>query len=149
MARTGDRLARDMDDVNEWNKQIIDEFRANAGQVGGPFEGMPLLILHTTGRKSGQERLNPLVYQPLDGAWAIFASKAGATSHPDWYHNLTADADVSIEVGTETVPVRARVADGDERSRIWETQKANAPQFAEYEQSAGDREIPVVVLDPR
>ena len=149
MARTGDRLARDMDDVNEWNKQIIDEFRANAGQVGGPFEGMPLLILHTTGRKSGQERLNPLVYQPLDGAWAIFASKAGATSHPDWYHNLTADADVSIEVGTETVPVRARVADGDERSRIWETQKSNAPQFAEYEQSAGDREIPVVVLDPR
>ena len=148
MARAAGRLAWGMDDVNEWNKQIIEEFRANAGEVGGPFEGMPLLILHSTGRKSGQERLNPLVYQPVDGAWAIFASKAGATSHPDWYHNLTADGDVSIEVGTDTVAVRARVAQGDERDRLWETQKTNAPQFAEYEQSAGDREIPVVVLEP-
>lgn len=138
-----------MDDVNEWNKQIIEEFRANAGKVGGPFEGMPLLILHSTGRKSGQERLNPLVYQSLDGAWAIFASKAGAPSHPDWYYNVTADADVVIEVGAETRDVRARVAEGDERTRIWEAQKAAAPQFAEYEQSAGGREIPVVVLDPR
>lgn len=138
-----------MDDVNEWNKQIIEEFRANDGKVGGPFEGMPLLILHSTGRKSGKERLNPLVYQPLDGAWAIFASKAGAPSHPDWFHNVTADGDVSIEVGTDTVDVRARVAEGDERTRLWEAQKANAPQFAEYEQSAGDREIPVVVLEPR
>ena len=138
-----------MDDVNEWNKQIIEEFRANAGKVGGPFEGMPLLILHSTGRKSGKERLNPLVFQPIDGSWAIFASKAGAPSNPDWYHNVTADPDVSIEVGTETVAVRARVADGDERARIWEQQKTDAPQFAEYERSAGDREIPVVVLDPR
>lgn len=149
MVGTGIRLVRVMDDVNEWNKQIIEEFRANAGKVGGPFEGMPLLILHSTGRKSGAERLNPLVYQPLDGSYAIFASKAGAPSNPDWFYNVTADADVSIEVGADTVPVRARVAEGDERSRIWETQKSNAPQFAEYEQSAGDREIPVVVLDPR
>lgn len=149
MVRVGDRLAWGMDDVNEWNKQVIEEFRANAGKVGGPFEGMPLLILHSTGRKSGQERLNPLVFQPLDGAWAIFASKAGAPSHPDWYHNVTADADVSIEVGDETVEVRARVAEGDERADIWERQKTQAPQFAEYEQSAGDREIPVVVLEPR
>lgn len=138
-----------MSDVNEWNRSIIEEFRANGGKCGGVFEGAPMLILHTTGRKSGHERLNPLVYQPLDGAWAIFASKAGAPSHPDWFHNLTADADVSIEVGTDTVPVRARVADGDERETIWSTQKANAPQFAEYEQKASGREIPVVVLEPR
>ena len=149
MVRVGDRLAWGMDDVNEWNKQVIEEFRANAGKVGGPFDGMPLLILHSTGRKSGQERLNPLVFQPRDGAWAIFASKAGAPSHPDWYYNVTADADVSIEVGDETVEVRARVAEGDERADIWERQKTQAPQFAEYEQSAGDREIPVVVLEPR
>ena len=149
MARVAGRLALCMDDVNEWNKQIIEEFRANDGKVGGPFEGAPLLILHTTGRTSGQERLNPLMYQRLDGAWAIFGSKAGATSHPDWYHNVTADGDVSIEVGTDTVAVHARVAEGDERTRIWEAQKANVPQFAEYEQSAGTREIPVVVLEPR
>ena len=149
MVREGDRLALGMDDVNEWNRQIIEEFRANDGNVGGPFEGMPLLILHSTGRKSGQERVNPLVYQQLDGAWAIFASKAGAPSHPDWYHNVTADGDVSIEVGTDTVAVAARVAEGDERTRIWETQKTVAPQFAEYETSAGDRKIPVVVLEPR
>jgi len=149
MVGAAGRLAWCMDDVNEWNKQIIEEFRANAGKVGGPFEGMPLLILHSTGRKSGQERLNPLVYQQVDGAWAIFASKAGAPSHPDWYYNVTATADVSIEVGTETLDVRARVAEGDERTRIWEAQKTAAPQFAEYEQSAGDREIPVVVLDSR
>ncbi|MAT06005.1 MAG: nitroreductase family deazaflavin-dependent oxidoreductase [Acidimicrobiaceae bacterium] len=138
-----------MDDVNEWNRQIIEEFRANEGKVGGPFEGMPLSILHSTGRKSGQERLNPLAYQSVEGGWAIFGSKAGATSHPDWYYNVTADADVTIEVGTDTVEARARVAEGDERTRIWETQKANVPTFAEYEQRAGDREIPVVVLEPR
>ncbi|MEZ5298372.1 MAG: nitroreductase/quinone reductase family protein [Ilumatobacteraceae bacterium] len=73
-----------MSDTNDWNQQIIDEFRANDGKVGGMFEGMPMLILHSTGRKSGQERLNPLAYQQLDGAWAIFASKAGAPTHPDW-----------------------------------------------------------------
>ena len=138
-----------MSDTNDWNQQIIDEFRANDGKVGGMFEGMPMLILHSTGRKSGQERLNPLAYQQLDGAWAIFASKAGAPTHPDWYYNLTAGPDVSIEIGTETVDVTARVADGDERTRIWETQKASIPTFAGYEESAGDREIPVIVLEPR
>ncbi len=137
----------DMGNVNDFNQQIIAEFRENEGVVGGMFEGLPLLILHSTGAKSGQERLSPLAYQAVGDSWAIFASKAGAPTNPDWYHNVVANPDASIEVGTETVAVRARVAEGDERTRIFETQKANVPQFAEYEKSAGDREIPVVVLD--
>lgn len=138
-----------MNDINEWNRQIIAEFRANDGVCGGPFEGVPLLILHSTGAKSGLERVNPLVYQQVGDAWAIFASKAGAPSHPDWYHNLVADANAAIEVGTNTVDVRARVADGAERDTIWAAQKAASAQFAEYESAAGGREIPVVVLERR
>ena len=138
-----------MSDVDDWNHRIIAEFRANGGVCGGPFEGTSLLILHSTGAKSGKERLNPLVYQRVGDAWAIFASKAGAPSHPDWYHNLVANPDASIEVGTDTFAVRARVAEGDERTEIWSAQKKAAPQFAEYEQSAGERQIPVVVLEHR
>ena len=139
-----------MSDMNDFNQQIIDEFRANDGVVGGMFEGMPMLILHTTGRKSGKERLNPLAYQQLDdGGWAIFASKGGAPTHPDWYHNIVADPDVSVEFGTETRDVHARVAEGDERDRIWSTQKTNSPGFAEYEEKAQGREIPVIVLNDR
>ena len=136
-----------MSDVNDWNRQIIAEFRANGGKCGGMFEGMPMLILHSTGAKSGLERLNPLVHQQLGDGWAIFASKAGAPTNPDWFHNLVANPATSIEVGTETIAVTARVADGDERDDIWSRQKVAAPQFAEYEESAGDRVIPVVVLD--
>ena len=136
-----------MSDVNDWNQQIITEFRENEGVVGGMFDGIPLLILHSTGAKSGLERLNPLAYQQVGDSWAIFASKAGAPTNPDWYHNLVANPDASIEVGTESVAVRARDAEGDERARIYDAQKAAVPQFAEYEQSAGDRVIPVVVLD--
>lgn len=139
----------DTNDMNDFNQQIIEEFRANEGNVGGMFEGAPMLILHTTGRRSGQERLNPLVHQPLDDGWAIFASKGGAPTHPDWYHNIVADSDVSIEVGTDTVDVTARVVEGDERDRIWETQKTNAPMFAEYEDKAEGRVIPVIVLTRR
>lgn len=136
-----------MSDVNDFNQQIIAEFRANDGRVGGMFEGMPVLLLHTTGAKSGRERINPLVYQPLDGGWAVFASKAGATTNPDWYHNIVATPSVTIEVGPDTIAATARVTSGDERAAIWSTQKANVPTFAEYEQSAGDREIPVIVLE--
>jgi deazaflavin-dependent oxidoreductase (nitroreductase family) len=138
-----------MSDMNDFNRQIIDEFRANDGVVGGMFEGMPMLILHTTGRKSGHERLSPLAYQEVDGGWAIFASKGGAPTHPDWYHNIVADPDVSIELGADTLDVRARVAEGDERERIWSTQKTNSPGFAEYEDKAEGREIPVIVLTKR
>jgi deazaflavin-dependent oxidoreductase (nitroreductase family) len=138
-----------MSDINDFNQQIIDEFRANDGVVGGMFEGTPMLILHTTGRKSGQERLNPLAYRELDQGWAIFASKAGAPTHPDWYHNIVDDPDVSIELGSETYDVHARVAQGAEREQIWSTQKTNSPGFAEYEEKAQGREIPVVLLTER
>lgn len=134
---------------NDFNQQIIDEFRNNAGVVGGSFEGAPLLLLHTVGRRSGQERVHPVVYQPVDGGWAVFASKAGAPTNPDWYYNLLADPDVTIEVGTASIPVRAREAAGEERTEIWEKQKADMPGFAGYEEKAGDRAIPVIVLERR
>ena len=133
--------------MSDWNAQIIAEFRENDGKVGGMFEGWPLLILHCTGAKSGQERLAPLVYQQLDNGYAIFASKAGAPTNPDWYHNLVANPDASIEVGTETVAVAARVAGDEEREPIWEQQKAKYPNFAEYEANT-TRTIPVVILEP-
>ena len=134
--------------MNDWNTALIEEFRANDGKVGGQFEGAPLLILHTTGAKSGQERLAPVMYQAVgdSDAVAVFASKAGAPTHPDWYHNLLADPSATVEVGGETHPVTARVAAGDERERIWSTQKERYPGFADYEQKTS-REIPVVVLE--
>lgn len=134
--------------MNDFNEKIIEEFRANGGQVGGPFEGAPMVLLHTVGARSGAERVTPLVSQPLDdGTLAVFASAAGADHHPAWFHNLVAAPDITIEVGTETRAVRARVAEGEERTRIWEAQKAAMPGFADYE-AATDREIPVVVLEP-
>ena len=137
-----------MSETQDWNTKIIEEFRSNEGRVGGQFEGAPLLLLHSTGAKTGAERVNPMMYQRVGDAYAVFASKAGAPTNPDWYHNLVANPDATIEVGTETKPVRARVAQGDERSRIWETQKERYPGFAEYEQKT-TREIPVVILEPR
>lgn len=136
-------------DVNEMNRRIIAEFRENAGKVGGPFEGAPMVLLHTVGAKSGAERINPLVCQPLEEGWAIFASKGGAPTNPDWYHNLVANSDVSIEFGAETIDVTARTAEGEEHDRIWTAQKAAAPQFAEYEKTAQGRVIPVVILERR
>ena len=135
--------------MTDWNQQIIEEFRANEGRVGGNFEGRTLLLLHHTGAKSGTERVNPLAYQRLsDSSVAIFASKGGAPTTPDWFYNLVANPDVTVEIGTETFGGRARVAAGDERSEIWERQKSDAPAFAEYEsKTQGIREIPVVVLD--
>ena len=137
-----------MPDVNDFNRQIIDEFHANDGRVGGRFEGTPLLLLHHTGARSGEVRVNPVAYQAVDGAWAIFASKGGAPTHPAWYHNLVAHPAAVIEVGTETIPVRARVADGAERETIWTEQKRRSPGFAEYEAKTA-RTIPVVVLEWR
>ena len=136
-----------MSDVNDWNKTIIDEFRANGGRVGGNFEGAPLLLLHTTGAKSGQERINPMMYQDLGGSIAVFASMAGAPNNPAWFHNLVANPDVTVEIGTETKAFRARVAEPGEREPIWTKQKADYPGFADYE-SKTDRVIPVVILDP-
>jgi deazaflavin-dependent oxidoreductase (nitroreductase family) len=132
---------------NDWNSKIIEEFRANEGRVGGPFEGGTLLLLHTTGARTGQERVNPVAYQKLDHGYAVFASKAGAPTNPDWYHNLVAHPEVEAEIGTEKHQFTARVAQGDERERIWSAQKASNPGFAEYEQKTS-RQIPVVVLEP-
>jgi deazaflavin-dependent oxidoreductase (nitroreductase family) len=128
------------------NQEIIQEFRANAGNVGGWFEGAPMLLLHTIGAKSGLPRVNPLMYQQVGDDLAVFASKAGAPTNPDWYYNLRANPNVEIEVGTETIPVTAFVADDDERDRIWDIQKERYPTFAEYEKTAAGRKIPVVLL---
>jgi deazaflavin-dependent oxidoreductase (nitroreductase family) len=137
-----------MSDPNDWNSQIIEEFRANGGNVGGPFEGAPLLLLHTIGARSGQARVNPMMYQDLGrGSVAVFASKAGAPTHPAWYHNLVANPDVNAEIGTTTRRFRARTATGDEREGIWNRQKDAYPGFAGYEAKA-TRQIPVVILDP-
>lgn len=137
-----------MSEAHDFNQQIIEEFRANGGKVGGPFEGLPLVLLHHKGAKSGIERVNPLAYQRLgDDSVAIFASKGGAPTNPDWFHNLVAHPNASIEIGTDRNDVIARVASAEERRRIWEAQKEAFPNFDEYETTAGDREIPVVVLD--
>lgn len=133
--------------MNDFNSTIIDEFRANDGKLGGQFEGAPMLLLHSTGAKSGQERINPMMYQSVGENWAVFASKAGAPTNPDWYHNVVANPDATIEVGTKTRPVRARVATGGERDAIWTTQKERYSGFADYERQT-NREIPVVILEP-
>lgn len=137
-----------MTDVNEWNRRIIDEFRANDGKVGGDFGGMHLLLLHHFGAKSGLERVNPLAYQRVGDSYAVFGSKGGAPTNPSWFHNLVAHPHVSIEVGSERHDVTARVATGEEHEQIWNAQKAAYPNFAEYEKTTAGRQIPVVVLDP-
>lgn len=134
--------------MSDWNAQIIEEFRANEGRVGGMFEGASLLLLHSTGAKSGETRLSPVMYQSVGDDLAIFASYAGAPNHPAWYHNLLANPEASVEVGTETIEVRARVADDAERAPIWTRQKTEYPGFADYE-SKTSRTIPVVILEPR
>ena len=131
----------------DFNAQIIDEFRANEGRVGGMFEGSQLLLLHHTGAKSGKSRVNPLAYLSDDGRYVVFASKAGAPTNPDWYHNLKAQPKAEIEVGTQRIDVLASEATGEERERLYRTQAERIPQFAEYEQKT-DRVIPVIVLTP-
>jgi len=132
----------------EFNARIIDEFHANEGVVGGMFEGVPLLLLHHTGAKSGKTRINPLAYQSDGERYVVFASKGGAPTNPDWYHNLRANPNVTIEVGTETMAAVASEAAGEERERLFRTQVENVPQFGEYEKQT-DRMIPVIVLTPK
>ncbi|HEY5251871.1 MAG TPA: nitroreductase family deazaflavin-dependent oxidoreductase [Acidimicrobiales bacterium] len=134
-----------MSDMNDFNTPIIEEFRANAGKVGGNFEGAPILLLHSTGAKSGKERVNPMMYRKAGDDIAVFASKAGAPTNPDWYHNLVAHPEATAEIGTDTVSMVARVTKGDERTEIWEAQKKEFPGFADYETKT-TREIPVVIL---
>lgn len=132
--------------MKDWNTPVIEEFRENGGKVGGMWEGATLLLLHNTGAKSGEPRVNPVMYRAVDGDYAVFATKAGAQTHPDWYHNLVASPETEIEVGTETIRVKARVAEGEERAAIWASQASEYPQFAGYQQKT-DREIPVVILE--
>ncbi len=131
----------------DFNARIIEEFRANQGRVGGPFEGSTLLLLHHTGAKSGTSRVNPLAYMADDGRYVVFASKGGAPTNPDWYHNLKAHPATRIEVGTDTIDVVAGEATGEERERLFRAQAERSPQFAAYEEKAA-RVIPVIVLTP-
>jgi deazaflavin-dependent oxidoreductase (nitroreductase family) len=137
-----------MTEPTDFNGQVIHEFRANDGKVGGPFEGAPMILVHHAGAKTGTERVAPLMYQQVGESFAIFASKGGAPDNPAWFHNLLAHPDTTAEVGADTVKVTARVAEPSERDVIWERQKERYPQFAEYEVTAAPRTIPVVVLDP-
>lgn len=134
--------------MSDWNKDIIEEFRDNDGNVGGMFDGRPLLLLHHVGAKSGTERVSPLMYQALDNGFAIFASKGGADQNPAWFHNLRSNPETTVEMGTETVTVRARVAEGEEHDRIWAQQTRDFSFFAEYEKKTSRPQIPVVVLEP-
>jgi len=133
--------------AENWNSAIIEEFRANGGKVEGYFDGAPLLLLHTTGAKTGQERVNPVMYRADGGRLVVFASQAGADTNPDWFWNLLAQPRVTVEVGTQTREAVARVAEGAERTRLWEAQKSEWPGFADYEKRT-DRQIPVVILEP-
>lgn len=131
---------------DNWNQKVIEEFRANGGKVGGPFAGGNILLLHTIGAKSNQPRINPLVYITDGDNLVIFASKAGAPTNPDWYYNLLAHPDVTVEVGTEHLAMRAVVADDEKRDRLYNQIATQNPGFAEYEKKT-TRRIPAVILE--
>lgn len=132
----------------DFNTQTIAEFRANGGKVGGPFEGAPLLLIHSVGARSGEEHINPVMYLPDGERYVVFASKGGAPTNPAWYHNLKVHPEVTVEVGSEKVEVTAREAQGSEHDELYSRQAAAYPQFAEY-QTKTTRIIPVVVLTPK
>ncbi len=131
---------------NDRNQQIINEFRANGGKVGGPFAGATLLILHTIGAKSGQPRVNPVACVRDGDRLVIIASKGGAPTNPDWYHNLLANPLATVEFGTEQFQVRATVAAEPERRRLYNQMIAMLPGFADYERKT-TRTIPVIILN--
>jgi deazaflavin-dependent oxidoreductase (nitroreductase family) len=133
-------------DMNEFNRAIIDEFRANGGKVGGPFEGAPVLLLTSTGAKSGERRTTPLMYMPDGDRMVIFASKGGAPTNPAWYHNLRANPGATVEVGNETVDVNAVITAGEDREGLFVRQAERYPQFADYQEKTS-REIPVIALE--
>lgn len=137
-----------MSNTNDWNQKIIEEFRANDGKVGGPFENMTLLLVHTTGAKSGKTRVNPVATMPDGDDYIIIASKGGASRNPDWYHNLIANPEVRVEIGTEEFPALAQVTEEPERSELYSRMAGMYPGFAEYAQNT-DRVIPVIRLTPQ
>ena len=135
-----------MPEANDWNAKIIDEFRSNEGRLGGQFEGAPMLLLTTTGAKTGHQRVNPMMYLSKDSSIYVFASKAGAPTNPDWYHNLVANPQVTVEIGTETFDATARVLSGEDRDKVYSDQVKLYPGFGEYQEKT-TRVIPVVALD--
>lgn len=134
-----------MTNMNERNRMIIEEFRSNGGKAGGTFEGRPLLLITTTGAKSGKQRTNPLMYLQDGDRYVIFASKGGGPKNPDWYHNIVANPTVTLEVGTEKFQAKATITSGAERDALFARQVAAYPVFGEYEQKA-PRTIPVVAF---
>jgi len=132
-------------DIKAMNRQIIDEFRANGGKVGGPFKGAPMLLLTTKGAKSGETRVNPLVYLEDGSRYVIIASYAGAPTNPPWFHNLIADPAVTIEVGAQTLKVKGDVVAEPDRSRLYQKMESMMPAFTEYRQKT-KRTIPVIAL---
>jgi deazaflavin-dependent oxidoreductase (nitroreductase family) len=137
-----------MSEFDDFNTRIIAEFRANHGKVGGNFEGAPMVLVHTTGARTGAERVNPLMYLPDGDRYLIFASKGGADTHPAWYRNLLAHPDIEIEVGDETIPVHAEELKGAERDEKYAEQARRYPGFAEYQKKTS-RVIPVIALTRR
>ena len=133
---------------NDWNAQTIAEFRRNHGKVGGNFEGAPLLLLHHTGARTGKQRVNPMMYLKDGDRYLVFASKAGADTNPDWYHNIKAHPDVQIEVGDETMDAHASEIKGPERDRLYARQASLYPRFADYQKQT-KRVIPVMALLPK
>jgi deazaflavin-dependent oxidoreductase (nitroreductase family) len=131
--------------MSDWNTKIIEEFRANQGRVGGSFQGAPMLLLTTTGRRTGERRTNPMMYLADGDRLLVFASKGGAPTNPDWYHNLVANPEVTVEVGTESYQAHATALQGDERDRLYAEQSSRYPGFAEYQRNTS-RVIPVVAL---
>ena len=138
---------RVMSEINERNLRTIDEFRANDGKVGGRFEGKTLLLLHTTGAKSGEERVNPVAYVRDGEKYVVIASKGGAPTNPDWYYNILAHPRLTVEVGTETFQVEAKVAEEPERTRLYNRMVEMMPGFDDYRRNT-TRQIPVIVLTP-
>ncbi|HVM66849.1 MAG TPA: nitroreductase family deazaflavin-dependent oxidoreductase [Acidimicrobiales bacterium] len=138
-------LGRDVSEMHDFNSRIINEFRASGGKVGPPFDGAPMVLLTTTGARSGAQRTMPLVYLPDGDRIVVFASKAGSPTNPDWYHNLRANPDVTVEVGADTKSMRAVEVTGAERDRLFAEQKRRMPGFADYEQKT-TRVIPVIAL---
>ncbi|MGD0593166.1 MAG: nitroreductase family deazaflavin-dependent oxidoreductase [Acidimicrobiales bacterium] len=134
-----------MSDYGDWNRKIIEEFRAHEGKVGGQFEGAPVLLLTTTGAKSGKSHTAPMMYLTDDDRLFVFASKAGAPTNPDWYHNLVANPTVTVEIGTDQYTATATPVQREERDRIFAEQARRYPGFAEYEDKT-TRVIPVVEL---
>jgi deazaflavin-dependent oxidoreductase (nitroreductase family) len=135
-----------MMDFKAFNANLIEEYRANAGKITGMFAGAPILLLTTTGARSGREHVSPLAYTTDDGRLVTIASKGGAPTHPDWFYNLVANPEVTVELGAETFAARASVPEGAERQRLYDQMAAQMPNFAEYQRNT-TRQIPVVILE--